>query len=286
MAPRERSEPAANPEIANLLRRIRDDAGVTSGGRAGQLIGVSQATISRWEKGTLIPSPEDADRYARALGASAASRRELVDMALDLHEQHQATTPPARVALGRSAYHEKRVLRNERRAKRISWFHPLLLPGALQTSAYVRAVMSSGDLSLAEVDERVSTRLKRARVIEATDRQLTFVLTTGALGWRVGNPEVMAQQIEYLIEADRRTNVRLGVIPWGTEVKVFPPCGFDIYDDHTVVVGVVGGAAYYNDPKDVALYVAMFTKLEQLAVWGDDARAELQRIAADYRGLS
>jgi hypothetical protein len=40
------------------------------------------------------------------------------------------------------------------------------------------------------------------------------------------------------------------VIPWGVEATVFPPCGFDLYDEHTVVVG-----------------------------------AELRRIAAQYRAL-
>lgn len=285
MAPRERSTTSANPEIANLLRRIRDASDVSSGGEAGRLIGVSQATISRWEKGTLIPSPEAADRYARALGASDELRLDLIAMARDLHEQHLAVTPPARVALGRSAAHEKRVLRNEKRAKRISWFHPLLLPGALQTPNYVRAVMSSGALSPAQVEERVAARLQRSQVVEEAHRQLNFVLTTGALGWRVGSPDVMASQIDHLIEASRRPNVRLGVVPWGTEVKVFPPCGFDIYDDHTVVVGVVGGSAYYNDAADVARYVEMFAQLDLLAVFGDEARTVLQRIAEEYQNM-
>jgi hypothetical protein len=29
----------------------------------------------------------------------------------------------------------------------------------------------------------------------------------------------------------------------GTKVNVFPPCGFDLDDDHTAVVGVVGRTA-------------------------------------------
>jgi hypothetical protein len=39
------------------------------------------------------------------------------------------------------------------------------------------------------------------------------------------------------------SNVKLGLIPWGTKVNVFPPCGFDLDDDHTAVVGVVGRTA-------------------------------------------
>jgi len=42
---------------------------------------------------------------------------------------------------------------------------------------------------------------------------------------------------------------------------------------------VVGGAAYYTDPGDVSRYIEMLTKLEALAVYGDDVRALLVELA-------
>ncbi len=271
--------------MAKLLRKIRDDAGVTSGIEAGRRAGFSQAKVSRMEAGRLVPSPADAEHYARALGASAALRRQLVAMARDLHEQHRAAAP-ARVSVSRSAAaHEQRVRRNEARSAHISVFHPIVIPGLLQTEEYVRAIFSSGTLSLSEIERRVAERLRRAEILDEPGRQFTFVLTAGALGWRVGSTEVMARQVEHIVQVSRRAHIRVGVIPWGVEATVFPPCGFDLYDEHTVVVGVVGGSAYYNDPADVGRYVAMLTELERLAVFGDDARAELQRIADEYRTL-
>ncbi|MGH3821444.1 MAG: helix-turn-helix domain-containing protein [Pseudonocardiaceae bacterium] len=284
--PRGRSQPIAHSEIAKLLRKIRDDAGVTSGIEAGRLAGFSQAKVSRMEAGRFVPSPEDAERYARALGASAAIRRQLVAMARDLHEQHRAATP-ARVSVSRSAAtHEQRVRRNEARSTHLSVFHPLVIPGLLQTEEYVRAVFTSGSLSQPEVDARVAARLARAEILQEPGRLFTFVLTTGALGWRVGSPEVMIRQVEHIAEMSRRPHVRVGVIPWGVEANVFPPCGFDLYDEHTAVVGVIGGSAYYNDPADVARYVVMLAALEHLAVFGDEARAELRHIADKYRDLT
>jgi hypothetical protein len=283
--PRGRLQPVAHGEIAKLLRKIRDDAGVTSGIEAGRRAGFSQAKISRMEAGRLVPTPEDADHYARALGASAAIRRQLVAMARDLREQHRAAAP-ARVAVSRSAAaHEQRVRRNEGRSTHISVFHPIVIPGLLQTEEYIRAIFASGALPAAEARARVAERLLRAQILEEPGRQFTFVLTAGALGWRVGSPEVMARQIEHIAEVSRKPHVRIGVIPWGVEATVFPPCGFDLYDEHTVVVGIIGGSAYYNDPADVARYVAMLATLERLALFGDEARAELRLTAAKYRAM-
>jgi hypothetical protein len=96
----------------------------------------------------------------------------------------------------------------------------------------------------------------------------------------------MVRQVEHIAETSRHPHVRVGVIPWGVEAKVFPPCGFDLYDEHTVVVGVGGGSEYYNDPEDVARYVAMLAALEHLAAFGDEARAELRHIVDEYRDLA
>ncbi|MGH3673845.1 MAG: Scr1 family TA system antitoxin-like transcriptional regulator [Pseudonocardiaceae bacterium] len=138
-------------------------------------------------------------------------------------------------------------------------------------------------MSRSEIEVRVTARLLRAEILDEPGRQFTFLLTAGALGWRMGASEVMARQVEHIAELSRLPHIRVGVITWGIEAKVFPPCGFDLYDEHTVVVGVLGGSAYYNDPADTARYVAMSTALKRLAVFGDKVRAELQRIADRYR---
>lgn len=271
--------------IADLLRRIRDDAGISSGEAAGALIGVAQATISRWEQGRQVPSPHDADRYARALRAPAAVRRQLVAMARDRHEQYRAASP-ARVSVSRSADHERRVRRNEVQAARIAVFHPLVIPGLLQTADYVRAIFTAGGLPTAAIDAKIAERLARAEILDEPWRQFTFVLTAGALGWCVGDPDVMTAQIGHLLDVSQRPHVRVGVIPWGSTAAAFPPCGFDLYDETTVVVGVFGGSTYHNDPTEVPRLVAMLTALEGMAVWDDDARAELRRVAEQYRAAA
>lgn len=271
-------------ELSQTLARLRDDAGlsgVEAARRAGE--GFSQSKVSRWESGRLVPSPDDVEQYARALEAPATVRRRLVALAHDLHDQHRSSAL-ARVGVSRAS-HEQRVLRNETAARYVAVFHPMLIPGALQSETYVRAVFSSGDLTEDVIQARTAARLQRARLLDDLNRRYTFVLTYGALGWRPAGPaEAMAVQLEHLVEVSQRPNVRLGVLRWGTPATVYPPSGFQIYDSRTAVVGMVAGAAYYNDPADVAQYVAMLGELERLAVFDDAARAVFLEAAAIYRG--
>lgn len=229
-----------------------------------------------------MPFPDDADRYARALRAPATLRRQLVAMARDRHQQYRAAAP-ARVSVGRSADHEKRVRRNEARATSIAVFHPLVVPGLLQIPDYIRAIFATSGLSKEAIEPKVAERVTRAEILDEPRREFTFVLTAGALGWCVGSPEVMVAQVEHVIDMSQRDHIAVGVIPWGTEATAFPPSGFDIYDQATAVVGVFGGSTYHNDPADVTRLVTMFTELVGMAVFGDGARAELRRIADEYR---
>ena len=147
-------------------------------------------------------------------------------------------------------------------------------------------MFSSGDLTDDVIEARTAARLRRAELLDDLGKTFTFITTSGAIGWRVGSPVVMAQQVEHLLDVSRRPNVALGIIAWGAEVSVFPPCGFDLYDERTAVVGVVGGAAYYTDPDDVAKYVTMLAELRNIAVFGDAARDTLAAMANRYRSLA
>ena len=276
---RERSRPVGNDQLSTLFRRIRDEAGISSGSEAARRAGITQATVSRWESGRHVPTAEQAAGYARALGARPDLSRELVDLITDLRTNHDAGRPGPR---GGIAF-QNRVQRIEAAAVEVAVFHPLLVPGALQTAAYVRAVFSSGDLDDDEIEGRTAARLRRGALLADPDRRFTFVIPWGALGWRSGSAETMARQIDHLADVSQRPNVRLGVIPWGTEATVYPSSGFELYDRRTVVVGLSSGARFLNDPDDVSQYVGLLGQLEQLAVFDDTARVVLGDAAAEYR---
>jgi len=79
--------------------------------------------------------------------------------------------------------------------------------------------------------------------------------------------------------------MRLGIIPWTTPVDIFPPQGFHIYDDDAVIIGTLTGMVTMTAPGDIATYHEEFSQIERLAVFGDEVRDHLARIADDYRRL-
>jgi repressor LexA len=65
-------------QVALLLRVVRLRAGCEQG-ELGQRLGVSQATVSRWERGQLAPSLEQAQAWLGACDAPAAAGAAVLD---------------------------------------------------------------------------------------------------------------------------------------------------------------------------------------------------------------
>jgi hypothetical protein len=59
-----------------------------------------------------------------------------------------------------------------------------------------------------------------------------------------------------------------------------------LYDRRAVVVGTRSGTAIIGDRQEVQSYEQLFTMLEKIAVFGEDARALILRITDDYRALT
>jgi hypothetical protein len=223
---------------------------------------------------------EQACNYAQALHTSPALTGELIQLITDLRTNYRAGKPGP---LPGATIHQ-RAQRLDATAQKIVVFQTILVPGALQTAGYARAIFSSGDdVPPDALEDYVASRLERSKLLSDPDRHYTFILTEGVLAWCAGTTAVMAEQLEHLIAISRRDNISLGLIPWGRPVTVFPPCGFDLYDDRTAVVGFPNGAQFFSDAADVQPYLDMTKALLGLAVFHDEARAILQAAAAGYR---
>ncbi|MGH3567282.1 MAG: helix-turn-helix domain-containing protein [Pseudonocardia sp.] len=276
MPPQPRGHQFGGDELSQTLRQLREAAHL-SGVEAGKRAGFSQAKISRLEGGINVPTPEDVKTLAEVYQASPAVRARLIQLAEDMRASLK------RVVLNRGGSEfQARLARIEEASEHVRTFAPTVVPGLLQTEAYARAVFSSGTLTPEQIDTAVAGRIQRQRLLSQQTHQFTLLTTAGALGWCAGSLEVMTEQAERLAGPQPPT-VRVGIVRWGTPATVFPLHTWDMYDQRAVSVGLVHSTALLTAPQDVAEYEKMFTALELMAVFGDEARRAFRQIANEYR---
>lgn len=221
------------------------------------------------------------EALCRAYGAPARTRQQLLTVTRDLREEQVS----ARVMLQRGAYRmQERIGRIEAASRLLRTFHPSLVIGLVQTPGYIRAMLGDS-LPDDEIERIVTARAERQRLLD-TDREFLLIMTEGALRWHVGSPTVMIAQLQHLAEITRRSNVRLGVIPWTTPARVGALHGFHLYDRRAAIVGTETATAIITDARDIADYEACFASYEALAVYDADARKVLDRLSDEYRTLN
>lgn len=103
---------------------------------------------------------------------------------------------------------EARTLRNYQLA---------VVPGLLQTEDYARALTRAGRPfdTEKEVEEMVTVRMQRQRLLDRPDPPILFVLLDEAVLARpIGGNSIMRDQLEHLLKAATRPRVTIQVIPF------------------------------------------------------------------------
>jgi hypothetical protein len=92
-----------------------------------------------------------------------------------------------------------------------------VVPGLLQTEDYARALTRAGrpfDTDK-QVEEMVTVRMQRQRLLERPDPPILFVLLDEAVLARpIGGHLVMREQLEHLLRATTRPRITVQVIPF------------------------------------------------------------------------
>jgi hypothetical protein len=102
----------------------------------------------------------------------------------------------------------------ENDASHIRVFMPLILPGLLQTAAYVEAGLRTGPRSPAWRQKALETRLRRQEILTRTGPtapKVVAVITEASLLFRWGTRADQYEQIAHLAEVSGRPNVELRI---------------------------------------------------------------------------
>jgi transcriptional regulator with XRE-family HTH domain len=101
----------------------------------------------------------------------------------------------------------------ENDASTIHAFMPLILPGLLQTPAYIESLLRAGPRPPGWRRKALDARLRRQEILDRADARPAFsaVITEASLLYRWGTQADRREQIIHLVDMGRRCNVELRV---------------------------------------------------------------------------
>lgn len=194
-----------------MMRKFRARKGMTLE-EAGQLVGVSKATVSRYETQEGPVKWPIVDALCREYGASEAERKAVIGLAKDARRQGWWTS------FADSLPESMNLLFTlEDEAVREDHFACLYVPGLLQTRGYTEAVQHASEMRLSaeEIERLVDLRMKRQEILNRPQPpHLWAILDESVIRRVVGSREVMREQLDHLLRANESPDITLQVLPF------------------------------------------------------------------------
>ncbi|MGH3853231.1 MAG: helix-turn-helix domain-containing protein [Pseudonocardiaceae bacterium] len=274
--------------LGKALKRARDQAGKTQEEAAAVVDGAS-SKISRIE-----------------LGQSGVKQTDLM-LLLDFYgvrgEQVEGLRGLARAGRQRGRWSGYRnvvpdwfrdYVDLEADASEIRWYQPEVVPGILQTEAYIHAMNASAHPRVTddEVSRHVKVRLERQAILDQPDITLNFILSESALLRNVGDVTIMHQQLLHLAGVAERPNVELQILPF--DAQTFGETWIDfiiLRFDHDATSDVIyledyTDADYLDAPEAVQAYTALWSRLSAAAMGQVESRNLIIRLADEKKARS
>ncbi|MCF3130911.1 helix-turn-helix domain-containing protein [Streptomyces olivochromogenes] len=262
------------------LRTLRTEAGLTSG-EAARLVGWHQSKVSRIETGASGVKSADVRLLLDAYGVTDGELRDLLmvlagsdDVAGRHHWWHAYR--------GVLPHTYRDFISLESQASGMRTLETSVVPGLLQTPEYARAVTRAAVNGRDDAEERlaalVEVRLARQDVLRSDPPlELTAVLDEAVLRREVGGPDVMARQLERLMDAARLPQVRLQVLPFAAGAHIGITGPFVIFsfpstsDLDVVVLDHLTSSLYLERKEDLQAYSEAFNNLQIHALSPEDS---------------
>jgi transcriptional regulator with XRE-family HTH domain len=273
--------------LGQELRLLRERSKLT-GAKAAKELGWSPSKVSRIEAAKTMPSAEDIKALSELYKVDGEKRDELFALLRDADqrgwwEDYEDALPEEYTRfLGLEA--EATFQRN---------WEPQVVPGLLQTEDYARevilAVRGIARITHSGVRSRVEARMDRQRRVlhRPHASQMRFVLDESALMRRFGEPSVMREQMEHLLEVSLLPHASVQVLPMDAlhpvNTGAFIHLKFAEFDD-VVYLEQLYTAHFVDDLERVAGYEAAFDHIRSQALDEDESRVLIQRKAMMWRG--
>jgi transcriptional regulator with XRE-family HTH domain len=251
-----------------------------------------QSKIAALEDGKATIKEHELLALADLLGATEEERAILLDLRTDSGKKGFWST-----GYGRAYPYEFRFMADlERHADTLRTVEAEVVPGMLQCDSYVRALFAhlAGGPAY---DDHVEARLSRGRLLsEAGAPTLHVVVSESALRREYGDPGVMREQMEYLINISRWENIRLQALPFrrrgGRQISIrsmftlvhLPQSGIGGPLEIAFSEGE-GDIRYLDDEKALQEHHSSFGRFTAAALDFEPTREFLREVANDFASM-
>ena len=252
--------------LGQFLQRLRERSALTHRDVAEYLRRV-QSSISKIENGYMLCSYSELAAMLAFFEASEAEQVEAQQM------WEEARTSIKRVRHSSTFPHEYRTyVRSETEADSVRALATHVIPGLLQTPAYVRAVNAAADRLVDELmlERAVAGKRSRQKRLSAPEPlQLHALVDEGAIRRVVGGPGVMRDQLRHLLERAEEGHITIQVVPFEMGAYAFS-------SGPMVILGFADAAdhdAIYLEHPVGGYWVRSRRTIEELAATFDDVAA-------------
>jgi transcriptional regulator with XRE-family HTH domain len=262
---------AARRELGARLRQLRRAAGLT-GQAVADATGQHVTRISRIENGAQPPTERNIRDWCVVCGA-VEEIPDLLASADTVQTAYQEWVRLSRAGMRRLG--DLHSVANYRRTTTFRIHEPVVLPGIFQSEAYIRQMLSFWYEFLDapdDTDATVAMKSERTAVALKPGKRIAVILGEQALRTRFGPPADHAEQLARVLAVMRLPFVSVSVIPADVQRHAMATVGFWIFDDNAVALETPTAAIKVTRPKEVALYVSMFDRLQREAIRGEAAR--------------
>jgi transcriptional regulator with XRE-family HTH domain len=267
------------------LRKLRDDAGLVQT-QVAKALDWSVSKLVRIETGIVGISKTD---LTALLTLYAVTDTEHVDALVQLlrssrqaawWDEYKDKYPPRFITF----------LGYEASAKVIRDFHSLAVPDLLQTREYAREVITACGTPPEQIAMAVDVLIQRQKLLDQQHLPtFFFLIDEGALRRCVGGPAVMRNQLEWLKELNRRSNVTIQIALYEVGAYGDIKGSFGVYelpsaeDDYVIVLELANGDVLIQDsPKETITFMRNFSELAEKTASADSTDKIIDEIAASF----
>lgn len=239
--------------------------------QVGDVLGWSEAKVSRFETAQRGLNLETTKAFLDALSVTGVKRDRLLKMARELDQ-------PVWWEFGGGVPVQLSELADaESRATRITSVAEIRIPGLLQTREHTRALLAAFGVEPDDrVEQLVAIRQVRQGILTKSDPvEYEAILDEAVLCRAVGGGRSMAEQLDELVRVASRDNITIRIVPFSAGEHTGLDGGFHLLEfvSSRPVVHLEQRrcGVFLDDPDDVAPFVQARSTLRQTALGPDDS---------------